>query len=123
MRSEPYSFVCLLALLHSFYCSLVVVEAAKEGYNAYDDATWAVVTSQLSDPQKQMEYNEFMDQCRKHAGDPSSAAHFCDDDEANRLQMNMYQPRSVRQSVFFKSRLKMLVLRSKSNLSLSMLIC
>jgi hypothetical protein len=109
MTPASSSFLCLLVLLHSF-CSWVVVikaEAAAAAasaaeqvvYTAYDDATWAVVTSRLSNSPKQTEYNDFMEQCRQNAGDETRAAHYCDGDEAHRLQMNMYQPRSVRACV------------------------
>lgn len=65
-------------------------------YTANDDATWAVRTAKLSDPVKQAEYDAFMAACRTAAGDPASAVQYCDKDEAYRLQMNMYQPESVR---------------------------
>jgi hypothetical protein len=65
----------------------------EDHYNAYDDATWAVMSSKLSRPTRQEEYNTFMNDCRKAAG--SLAHQFCDRDEAHRLHMNMYQPRSV----------------------------
>ncbi len=63
-------------------------------YLATDDATWAVMHPKLSRPIRQKEYNEFMDACRKSAG--SLASSLCDRDESYRMQMNMYQPRSVR---------------------------
>jgi hypothetical protein len=62
-------------------------------YLATDDATWAVMNKKLSRPIRQKEYNEFMDACRKSAG--SQASTLCDRDENYRMQMNMYQPRSV----------------------------
>jgi hypothetical protein len=62
-------------------------------YLAVDDATWAVMNNKLSRPIRQKEYNEFMDACRKSAG--SQASTLCDRDENYRMQMNMYQPRSV----------------------------
>lgn len=62
-------------------------------YLASDDATWAVMNNKLSRPIRQKEYTEFMNACRKSAG--SQAATLCDRDENYRMQMNMYQPRSV----------------------------
>ena len=64
-------------------------------YTANDDATWAVRTSNLSNPVKQAEYDAFMAACRVEAGDAEKADRFCDKDEAYRLEMNMYQPQSV----------------------------
>ena len=64
-------------------------------YTANDDATWAVLSANLSNPVKQAEYDAFMAACRVAAGDPETANDLCDRDEAYRLQMNMYQPRSV----------------------------
>lgn len=63
-------------------------------YLATDDATWAVMHPKLSRPIRQKEYTEFMQACRKSAG--SLASSLCDRDENYRMQMNMYQPRSVR---------------------------
>jgi hypothetical protein len=71
--------------------SLLVVN--EDHYIASDDATWAVMTPKLSRPIRQKDYNTFMNDCRKSAG--SLAHQHCDRDEAYRLQMNMYQPRSV----------------------------
>ena len=65
-----------------------------DSYLAMDDATWAVMHNALSRPIRQKEYNEFMDACRKSAG--SQASTLCDRDENYRMQMNMYQPQSVR---------------------------
>ena len=87
------SFLCLLTAAFPYWWvaqQLGVVEA----YTVYDDATWAVVTANLMDPHKQAEYDDFMNECRKSAGE-ESASQYCDKDEAYRLQMNMYQPRSV----------------------------
>ena len=62
-------------------------------YTAYDDATWAVLSSKLSIPHRQEEYNIFMDGCRASAG--HEAYRLCDNDEEYRLRMNLHQPRSV----------------------------
>lgn len=63
-------------------------------YSVYDDATWAVLSSKVSLPNRRTEYQSFMAACRSSAG--KNAYHLCDRDEAHRMQMNMYQPRSVR---------------------------
>lgn len=98
MRSAlPLSLLCLLRS----YAIGGSVGHHHHHYTANDDATWAVVSSNLSDATKQIEYDFFMEACRASAGD--EAHHLCDKDEAYRLQMNMYQPRSVRTKMFFRA--------------------
>ena len=74
-----------------------------DSYLATDDATWAVMDNKLSRPIRQKEYNEFMDACRQSAG--SQASTLCDRDENYRMQMNMYQPQSVRDEITLPTRL------------------
>jgi hypothetical protein len=73
-------------------------DAAGAVYSAIDDASWAVWNTTISDTilgsDRQRIYNEFMAGCRQAAGD--SAEDLCDRDENFRLNMNMFQPRSVR---------------------------
>jgi hypothetical protein len=74
---------------------LLPTSASEAGqYSVYDDATWAVISSKVTFSNRQQEYQSFMDACRSSAG--KQAYHLCDRDEAHRMQMNMYQPRSVR---------------------------
>lgn len=78
--------VCLISLPTS---------ASEEGqYSVYDDATWAVLSSDVTFPYRRKEYESFMDACRSSAG--KRAYELCDRDESHRMHMNMYQPRSVR---------------------------
>jgi hypothetical protein len=73
-------------------------------YTTYDDASWAVVTSNLTTPSKQVIYDAFMKGCRDACYDDDKDEEFtserarrlCDSTEQQRLHMNMYQPRSVR---------------------------
>ena len=89
MRSAPLSFLSLLTIVPCWVSSI-----GNHSYTAFDDATWAVVTTKLSDAGKQTEYDAFMNACRAHAG-WEYATQYCDDEEELRLLMNMYQPRSV----------------------------
>jgi hypothetical protein len=93
------SSMCFIFGLVVFACAVYLpTDAGEVGqYSVYDDATWAVVSSKVTFSNRQKEYQSFMDACRSSAG--KQAYHLCDRDEAHRMQMNMYQPRSVRLSV------------------------
>lgn len=86
-------FLCLMLAATT---SIVVASSGTADpfvYTAHDDATWAVMSNQLSSPDKQGEYNEFMESCRVAAGE--GAQTYCDNDESYRISMNMRQPQSV----------------------------
>lgn len=67
-------------------------------YTAADDASWAVVGTDLSNEilnsDRQRVYDSFMEGCRRKAGD--MAYSMCDNDDNHRRHMNVNQPRSVR---------------------------
>lgn len=63
-------------------------------YTCSDNKSWAIVSTSLSDPDKQKEYDRFMNVCREAAGD--RAYDTCDAEEAQRMRMNQFQPRSMR---------------------------
>jgi hypothetical protein len=75
-------------------------------YKIEDDASWAVLSNHLSNDvlgsDRQGLYNDYMRKCRIKGGDQ------CDRDENHRMQMNMYQPRSVCIIYLFFSRLLIL---------------
>lgn len=61
-------------------------------YTAFDDASWAINTQNVSDmlPGRREFYEKFMEGCVNTSGyEP------CQQNEYHRLQMNMYQPRSM----------------------------
>jgi prolyl 4-hydroxylase len=68
---------------------------AGASYTAFDDASWAVWNVKLSTMlgDKQSLYDHHIEQCKEAAGD--SADRNCYVDEYHRMQMNMFQPRSV----------------------------
>lgn len=92
-----------LAFLVLLLCQTTGIDGSDfVSYSVYDDASWAVLDSQLNNDilcsNRQGLYNEFMEKCREAAGD--NAEHLCNRDESFRMQMNMYQPRSVRIKAF-----------------------
>jgi hypothetical protein len=64
-------------------------------YTKGDDASWAVVSNTLSDPNAQAVYDEFIEGCRRAAGSPDRAKNMCDEQELYRMRMNLHQPQSV----------------------------
>lgn len=65
-------------------------------YTAFEDVSWAVWDVQLSSMlgDKQGFYDKHIQDCRVAAGRRLADAH-CYVDEYHRMQMNMYQPRSM----------------------------
>ena len=80
-------------LLHA-----VASEESVPTYSAWDDASWAVwdvkVSSLLGDD-KQAMYDNHIARCREAAGPKDRADAHCYVDEYHRMQMNMFQPRSM----------------------------
>ena len=67
-------------------------------YTVFDDASWAIVTPQLSGmlgEQRQSIYNSFMEECHI-AAPPEKSGSLCAETEAARLHLNFYQPQSMR---------------------------
>ena len=67
-------------------------------YSAWDDVSWAVWDVKLSNllgSDKQELYDSHIQRCREAAGEKDSADAHCYVDEYHRMQMNMFQPRSM----------------------------
>mmetsp|Transcript_24336 Transcript_24336/g.36093 ORF Transcript_24336/g.36093 Transcript_24336/m.36093 type:complete len:423 (-) Transcript_24336:102-1370(-) len=84
-----------------FSLTLVVVRAASSivnelGQEIYDhDASWAIRSKEVKWNNTQSLYKSFMDECREAAG-PKKAKYVCDEGEDFRIEMNTYQPMSMR---------------------------
>jgi prolyl 4-hydroxylase len=79
----------------------VVVQAAQHKlpeidvkYTAFDDATWAVMERKVSNYERQLSYDQYMEGCREMAG-PENAWWYCDSEDISRLEQNLKQPRSM----------------------------
>jgi prolyl 4-hydroxylase len=71
-----------------------VAESQNESpYDCFADFSWAIGSQQLSTPERQAMYDEFMEKCREAAGD--QAYELCDKEEAYRFTMNNLQPQSM----------------------------
>jgi hypothetical protein len=68
--------------------------ATVAAYTHRDDASWAIVSPNLSCPHKQAVYDDFIAGCKIAAAD--NAWSVCEIDEMNRLQMNAQQPSAMR---------------------------
>jgi prolyl 4-hydroxylase len=71
-----------------------LVATAATSYTHRDDASWAIVSPNLSCPHKQAVYDDFIEGCKIAAG--GHAFSVCELDEMNRLQMNANQPSAMR---------------------------
>jgi hypothetical protein len=74
------------------------VPAPAISYTAFDDASFAVNTRKVSDQlqsNRQQYYDDFIEGCKQAATSPSEAFMHCESEDAWRMQMNTYQPRSV----------------------------
>jgi prolyl 4-hydroxylase len=81
---------CCLILI----CRAGHAESQNEGsYDCFADFSWAIRTPQLSNPDRQAVYDEFITNCHEAAGD--TAHQECVVGEAARLQLNTFQPQSV----------------------------
>jgi prolyl 4-hydroxylase len=85
-------FSCLL-LIHS--CASELNSLGQETYSM--DSSWAIKSPQLTDVlgNKQQIYDTFIEGCRQAAGQENALA-MCDDNEENRIEMNNFQPMSMR---------------------------
>jgi prolyl 4-hydroxylase len=91
--------IVVLSIFASFAIKLLNAQDTTSNvnpsyYKAYDDASWAVMDNKLSNQDRQNVYDRFMNGCREMAG-PDKAKRTCDDENNHRMQMNMYQPRSM----------------------------
>jgi hypothetical protein len=79
-----------------------VVEHASYTYTAFDSASWAITSRNVSsklDPTKQSIYDTFIRECNHafYPNDPVKAAKttYCDENDDLRIEMNTHQPSSV----------------------------
>ena len=96
-RGEGIVRAVLLLMVILLIDERAVAEVNELGQETYDfDASWAIRSANLSSKfgNKQSLYDDFMDGCRRAAGD--SAKNDCDDGESFRLKMNRYQPGAMR---------------------------
>jgi hypothetical protein len=75
---------------------------AKYTYTAFDSASWAITSRNVSsklDPHKQSIYDKFIRDCNDafHPNDPVMAAEttYCEENDELRIEMNTHQPSSV----------------------------
>jgi prolyl 4-hydroxylase len=68
-------------------------QGSSLSYSCHDDLTWAVATREIPERpgSRRKEYEAFMQSCEKHA----ATAGQCQLQDNWRMQMNMYQPRSM----------------------------
>lgn len=93
------AIVLLLLLVgapHSFGAAGPAAVSSPASYSAFDDVSWAVWDVNLSPllGDKQSIYDNHIEDCRKAAGETRADSH-CYVAEYRRMQMNMYQPRSM----------------------------
>lgn len=85
------------------YNIVIADNASDNQYTCWDDMSWAINTPEVSEKLGQREtYHKFLRDCEQTAG-----THYCERQENWRMQMNMYQPRSVynyTESGYFKMR-------------------
>jgi hypothetical protein len=78
--------------------SLIEQPDSQPSYTAFDDASFAINSRDISDrlgSNRSRHYEDFMNGCRRAAGSKSAAFRYCEAEDNWRMQMNTYQPRSV----------------------------
>lgn len=81
----------LIAVCHGVDGSAESHDGASTHYTCYDDMSWAVNSQEVSSELGRRDvYQSFLDGCRRVAGHER-----CQAQENWRMQMNMYQPRSM----------------------------
>lgn len=88
-----YSFLLLLAVKVSQTETSPLNELGQEIYDR--DVSWAINSKNIKWESTQKLYENFMQECRDAAG-PKKAPYSCDQGEDFRIEMNSYQPMSMR---------------------------